>query len=104
MARGACIASCAAAGACGTQFGDLVAKFTTGVAALNDAPVTVSTQFGSLDVDGYTYAYLLFRMMYARSTYASMPLVINDLATRRVDRIGSTLATWLDSGSAGIAS
>lgn len=89
-------ASCADAGACGTTFGDLKSKFITGVDALNTNPVTINTQNGSSSLDGYTYAYLLFRKMYSRSSYTSLPLIINDLAVRRTDRVSSILASWLE--------
>ncbi len=87
-------ASCAAAGACGTTFGDLVTKFTSGVDTLDANPVTITVPSGDVTIDGYTYAYLVFRMMYSRSSYAYLPLVINDLAIRRTDRINSFLANW----------
>ena len=98
-------ASCAAAGACGTTFGDLVGKFTTGVDALNNAPVDVTVQGATVPLDGATYAYLLFRVMYSKSSYAYLPLVINDLAVRRTDRIQSYLASWLSAtgGDRGIS-
>ncbi len=94
-------ASCADAGACGTAFGDLVAKFISGVDALNANPVSIDVQGQAVPVDGYTYAYMLFRMMYSKSTYASLPLMISDLAERRTDRINNFLATYLqaDGGS-----
>jgi pimeloyl-ACP methyl ester carboxylesterase len=92
-------ASCAAAGACGTTFGNLVTKFTTGVDALNGNPVTITVQGSPEQLDGYSYAYLVFRMMYSRSSYAWLPLVINDLAIRRTDRINNFLATWLQATS-----
>jgi pimeloyl-ACP methyl ester carboxylesterase len=89
-------AACAAAGSCGTTFGNLVTKFLAGVEALEANPVTL--QVGGQDVpfDGYTYAYVVFRMMYSRSSYAYLPLAINDLAVRRTDRVGSYLAAWLE--------
>lgn len=89
-------ASCAAAGACGTTFGDLVAKFTAGYDALNAQPVDVDVQGSTIPLDGYTYAYLMFRVMYSKSSYAYLPLVINDLAVRRTDRIQSYLAAWFN--------
>ncbi|HEY5924742.1 MAG TPA: alpha/beta fold hydrolase [Kofleriaceae bacterium] len=87
--------SCANAGACGTTYGNLVTKFTTGVNALNSNPVSIQLPNETVPVDGDTYAYLLFRMMYSRSSYASLPLLINDLAIRRTDRVNNFLATWL---------
>lgn len=88
-------ASCANAGACGTTYGDLVSKFIAGVDALNANPVTIDVQGMPLSIDGYTYAHLMFRMFYARSSYAHLPLLINDLAIRRTDRVSAFLATWL---------
>ena len=91
-------ASCTAAGTCGTTFGDLVAKFMTGVDALNANPVSIQVQGVPVSVNGYDYAAVLFRMMYSRSSYAYLPLMINDLAIRRTDRISSFLAQWLSQG------
>lgn len=88
--------SCNAAGACGTTYGDLVAKFMTGVDALNANPVSIQVNGSPVSLDGYTYASLLFRMFYSRSSYAWLPLMISDLAVRRTDRISSFLATWLE--------
>lgn len=98
-------ASCAAAGACGTAFGDLVTKFTTGVDALNAQPVDVTVQGSTVPLDGYTYANLVFRVMYSKSSYAYLPLVMSDLAVRRTDRIQSYLASWLSAtgGDRGIS-
>jgi len=88
-------ASCIDAGACGTTFGDLVAKFVSGVDALNASPISVSVQGTPVSVDGNTYAGLLFEMFYSRSTYPWLPLLINDMAIRRTDRVGAFLAQWL---------
>jgi pimeloyl-ACP methyl ester carboxylesterase len=87
--------SCTAAGACGTTFGDLVAKFLTGVDVLNANPVSIQVGSDTVPLDGYSYGYLLFRMMYSRSSYTWLPLMISDLSTRRTDRVGSFLAQWL---------
>src|SRR5262249_32797432 len=94
-------ASCAAAGACGTTFGNLVTKFTTRVDALNTNSVTVQLSSGPLTLDGYTYAYVMFQVMYSRSSYPYLPLVINDLAVRRTDRITSILQMWFDASGGG---
>ena len=93
--------SCADAGACGTTFGNLVTKFTTGVDALNASPVDITVQGSTFPLDGSTYAGLVFQVMYSKSSYAYLPLVINDLATRRVDRIETTLANWLSATGGG---
>jgi pimeloyl-ACP methyl ester carboxylesterase len=94
-------ASCADAGACGTAYGDLVAKFLDGVDALDGIPVTITTPSGPVTLDGFTYAYLLFQMMYSKSAYEWLPLIINDLAVRRIDRVHDYLALWLDAGGFG---
>jgi len=96
-------ASCQNAGACGTMYGDLVAKFLEGVDSLNASPLSIPTPSGPVPLDGYSYAYIVFRVMYARSTYASLPLVINDVAIRRTDRAGSIVATWLDATSSDVS-
>lgn len=88
-------ASCTAAGACGTTYGDLVSKFMTGVDALDANPVTIQVGTEMVPLDGYSYAYLVFRMMYSKSSYAWLPLTISDLAIRRTDRVSSFLATWI---------
>ncbi|MBA2538947.1 MAG: alpha/beta fold hydrolase, partial [Deltaproteobacteria bacterium] len=96
--------SCAAAGECGTLYGDLTAKFTTGVDALNANPAPVTTSQGEFELDGYTYAYLLFQMFYSKSTFPYLPLMISDLAVRRTDRIGNVLEAILgNSGGSGIS-
>jgi pimeloyl-ACP methyl ester carboxylesterase len=94
-------AACAAAGACGATYGDLVAKFLTGVTALNNNPVTIDVQGQGFPLDGYSYAYLMFQMMYSRSSFAWLPLMVNDLAIRRTDRINDFLAAWLELGGFG---
>lgn len=88
--------SCADAGACGTTFGDLRTKFLTGVDTLNATPATITTANGDVSLDGYTYSYILYRLMYGRSSYAYLPLAINDLATGRTDRINNIFAAWLE--------
>jgi hypothetical protein len=97
--------SCANAGACGSTFGNLVSKFTSGVDTLNADPVSIDVQGQQVPLDGYTYAYLLFQMMYSKSSYAFLPLMINDLAVRRTDRISNILANYLEatSGDRGIS-
>lgn len=75
-------AACAA-GACGAQYGNLVTKFQQGVASLNNEPLEVL----GFPLDGDTYASLLFQMLYSRSTYTHLPLMISDFAARRADRV-----------------
>ncbi len=88
--------SCADAGMCGTTFGDLRSKFLAGIDYLDANPATISTANGDVSLDGSTYSYILFRLMYARSAYPNLPLVINDLATGRTDRINNVIAAWLE--------
>ena len=90
-------ASCAAAGACGTAFGDLVAKFSAGVTSLDNAPVSIDVQGQPFDLDGGTYAAVLFRVLYSKSSHPWLPMVISDLALRRTDRVGAFLANVLSS-------
>lgn len=94
-------ASCTAAGACGAAFGDLVAKFLAGVDALNANPVAIELPGGDVPLDGYTYASLVFRMMYSRSSYPWLPLAISDLAVGRTDRVNDFVATWLQAVGGG---
>jgi len=82
-------ASCTAAGACGVEYGDLEAKFAAGVSSLDNQPLTIETaSFGPFDLDGTTYASLLFQMLYSKSTFPFLPRLISDLAERRADRVG----------------
>lgn len=97
-------ASCTAAGACGVEYGNLETKFMTGVSSLNAAPVTVDTSFGEFDLDGNTYAGLLFQMLYSKSTFPFLPRMISDLAERRVDRIGPILDAVFGGGGGSISS
>ncbi|MFN0247904.1 MAG: alpha/beta hydrolase [Kofleriaceae bacterium] len=98
-------ASCAAAAPCGTTFGDLVMKFSAAVVSLNDAPLPMSIQGQPFDLDGYTFAYVVFRVMYSKSAYVWLPLAISDLAARRIDRVESYLAAALENlgGGSGIS-
>ncbi len=94
-------ASCADDGGCGAAFGDLEADFVAGVQALNDQPVTISYQGTDTQLDGYTYAYLLFQVLYSKSTFPWLPLTINDLAIRRTDRVNDFLGNILNWASGG---
>jgi pimeloyl-ACP methyl ester carboxylesterase len=91
-------AACSAAGACGTTYGNLVTKFTTGVESLNANPAPVQFSQGSFDLDGDTYASLLFQMLYSKSTFPYLPLMISDLAVRRTDRIAPILEALFGGG------
>ena len=97
-------ASCTAAGACGTTFGDLKAKFITGIDTLNASPVPISTASGNFDLDGYTYASLLFQLLYSRSSYSWLPLMISDFAEGRSDRVNSFIAAVFDASGSSSAS
>jgi pimeloyl-ACP methyl ester carboxylesterase len=93
--------ACGAAGACGTTYGDLVAKFMTGFTALNANPAPVEFTQGTFDLDGDTYASLLFQMLYSKSTFPYLPLMISDLAVRRTDRIAPILEAIFGGGGGG---
>lgn len=98
-------ASCADAGACGATFGDLVAKFRSSVGSLVQQPVPINVLGQTFDLDGYTFAYIVFRSMYSKSAYAWLPLAISDLAMRRTDRVESYLAAALENlgGGSGVS-
>jgi pimeloyl-ACP methyl ester carboxylesterase len=82
--------SCAE-GSCGEQFGNLVTKFQAGVASLDANPLPMTLGGNPFELDGGTYAYVLFRALYAKSTFPWLPMVINDLAERNVSRVQSFL-------------
>jgi pimeloyl-ACP methyl ester carboxylesterase len=90
--------SCANTGGCGAAYGDLVATFLVAVNALNTEPVEIEVGGGPQFLDGYTFAYLMFQMMYSRSSLQWLPLVVSDLAIRRTDRIAEFLELWLSQG------
>ncbi|MDX2088688.1 MAG: alpha/beta fold hydrolase [Kofleriaceae bacterium] len=83
--------SCAAAVGCGQAYGNLLTKFSAGVASLDSEPLPMMIQGSSFELDGGTYAYVVFRALYAKSTYPWLPLVISDVAERRIDRAQSFL-------------
>ncbi|MBA3454278.1 MAG: alpha/beta hydrolase [Deltaproteobacteria bacterium] len=97
--------SCANAGACGTAFGNLVTKFSAGVASLDAEPLPMTFEGQPFDLDGGTYAYVLFRVLYSKSAYVWLPMLISDLAERRIDRVESFFGTALSnlSSSAGVS-
>jgi hypothetical protein len=94
-------ASCTAAGACGTEYGNLETKFRSGVASLNTSPLTIDTQFGPFDLDGNFYSSLLFQLLYSKSAYPFLPQMISDIAERRTDRIGPILEALFGGGGGG---
>ena len=81
---------------CGAAFGDLKAKFIAGVYDLAKSPVSIDHPDGAFDFDGGWYASTLFSALYARSTYAWLPLLVSDLAERRTDRVAEFLSAYLD--------
>lgn len=89
-------ASCADHGACGTEFGDLVTVFQNGVTALNSQPAIFDYNGNDVSIYGDTYASLLFQLMYSRSTYPMLPLLISDLGERRTDRVADFLRALFD--------
>jgi pimeloyl-ACP methyl ester carboxylesterase len=96
-------ASCGAVAACASAFGNLETKFGTAVNALNTQPVQITIGGGTFDLDGYTFASVLFRALYAKSTYRWLPIVISDLAIRRTDRIGQFFEMFGGGGGSGIS-
>ncbi|MBL4633753.1 MAG: alpha/beta fold hydrolase [Kofleriaceae bacterium] len=94
--------SCVAAGACGVAYGDLYAEFIAGVYDLQENPISLDN--GAIDLDGSTYASLLFRLMYSRSSYPWLPMVISDLAARQTGRIDSFLVNAINAiGNSSVA-
>jgi len=92
--------SCIAAGTCGTQFGNLVDKFNIAVTALDANPVMVPTDLGDQPLDGVSFAYVFFRMLYSKSYHMYLPLMINDMAIRRTDRVGTIIGAYIDADRA----
>ncbi len=90
-------ASCADAGACGSTYGDLVAKLLAGMDSLDDAPLTFHEGLADeVTLDGADFAWLLFAVMYDNASYPRLPLVISDVAERRTDRVGETVVAWIE--------
>ena len=78
-------ASCT--GGCKTTYGNLVTKYQTAVDALNAQPATITVTQGTITLDGNQFADLLFSLLYSKSTYPYLPMMISDLSTRRTDRV-----------------
>jgi hypothetical protein len=55
----------------------------------------ITVQGQQVELNGYSYANLIFQLLYSKSTFAYLPLIINDLAIRRTDRVNNILATYL---------
>ncbi len=90
--------SCTAHGECSTAYGNLRTKFSQGLVSLNNAPLSVTIQGSPFDLDGFTYTYLLFRLMYSKSSYPWLPLFISDVAARRTDRFDNFLEAAFGGG------
>lgn len=89
-------ASCTEDGGCGAAFGDLVAKFISSVENLGDQPLQFDYQGEPVVLTGYTYPRLVHHMMYAKSTYPWLPMIISDVAERRTDRVGDVLGQMIE--------
>ncbi len=88
-------AACANAGNCGSTYGDLAAKLVTGVESLNDESLTFHEGFADwVILNGGEFARLLVGVLHAPATYPKLPMVISDVAERRTDRVGETIAAW----------
>ncbi len=96
--------SCADAGQCGVAFGDLESHFVAGVADLNNDPLVIDVQGNPVGIDGGLYAYMLFKLLYSKSTYPYLPMLIHDFAERRTDRIGGFVSAVLGGGGGGTLS
>ena len=86
--------ACERSTACDSSYGDVIGRFLGSIDALNRDPLAVNSEWS---LDGTTYATLIFRMMYANSTYPWLPLVFHDIAERRTDRITAFLDAGLQS-------
>ncbi|RMH43924.1 MAG: alpha/beta fold hydrolase, partial [Deltaproteobacteria bacterium] len=96
-------AACAADAACAEAFGALEPALAASLDDLDDEPVAFDYGGMSYELDGSTWASLLFRALYARSAYAWLPLAIHDLAERRTDRVAELLAALLDRSGGGVS-
>lgn len=85
-------ASCVAHGACATAFGDLEAKFIAAFDSLNNEMLIWDYMGSEIGLDGYALASLLFQVLYSKSTYPWLPMMLSDLAERRTDRVGDFIA------------
>jgi len=88
-------AACADDEQCGSAYGDLVAKLLAGVDSLSDDCLTFHEGFADeVGLCDTGYARLLFNVMYDNESYPKLPMVISDVAERRTDRVGETIAAW----------
>lgn len=88
-------ASCTADAGCSAAFGDLETKFLTAFNSLNDTELSWTYMGNPISMTGYDLAYILFRVLYSKSTYPWLPMTISDLAERRTDRVGDFLGDML---------
>lgn len=94
--------SCAADGGCGTAYGDLYSDFVSGVYDLVENPISLDN--GAIVLDGYTYSSLVFQLMYSRSSYPWLPMMISDLADRQTSRIETFLVNAINaSGNSSVS-
>jgi len=84
-------ASCVAHGGCATAFGDLEAKFISAFDKLNATSLSWDYMGDTITMDGWTLSSLLFRVMYSKSSYPWLPIVISDMDEGRTDRVGDYL-------------
>ncbi len=81
-------ASCGDYPGCATAFGNLETKFVLAFNNLNDTPLSWDYMGNNITLDGWTLSSLLFRIMYSKSTYPWLPMMLSDLAEGRIDRVG----------------
>lgn len=88
--------SCNGDGGCAAAYGDLETAFVDGLAALGDQPAVFDYRGTDVDIYAPTYASLLFQLLYSRSAYPILPLLITDLRDRRTDRLSDFLTQVFD--------
>lgn len=96
-------ASCADAAGCEAAFGDLETKFRDGYESLNNEPLIFDYEGQEIYLDGPTYASVLFRYLYAKSSYSYLPMMISDIAEGRTDRINDFVAAAFRNSSSNIS-
>jgi pimeloyl-ACP methyl ester carboxylesterase len=86
--------ACARHRYCGEEFGDLAATFLKGVRSLAGQ----SLQFEERVIDAAAYARMVFQLLYGpnSATYHKLPLVVEELASRRTARIARFLTRYFD--------
>lgn len=69
---------------------------------LEENPISLNN--GDIMLDGGTYASLLFQLMYSRSSYPWLPMVISDLAARQTGRVETFLVSTINAiGNSNVA-